>query len=183
MEIKVNPLAQRVSEFLHRHRLKTEPVHYGSLSSDWRECLVCMPGKFDMMKQAAKILPELAASFPNRKMKLLLTSSIDSQSHRIIKNFLIARPQSYDFDRFGMPRGRFIERLCGRGVALVIDMDTSPNFFNALVALHSKAAVRIAFDKGVGLPYYNFIVGVPAMNVSPQSSYRAMADVLGNFKS
>jgi hypothetical protein len=135
-----------------------------------------------MIRPAAEILPEIAEAFSNRSIRILLTSSVDPQSHDIIKRFVVIRTEDKDIDRFSLPRKEFIIKLCGSGLGMAIDMDTRPNFFNALIALRSGAAVRTTFDKGVGLPYYNLIIGAGGKGLAPRESYRAMADILANFK-
>ncbi len=175
-------MAERFLSFRYKHSIKADPVRFSELASDHKCCLICMPSKLNLIKPAAEILPAIADTFPNRTIRILLTSNVDPQSHEIIKKFVVIKPLSYDLDSFSLPKKTFIERVAAGGLAVAIDMDTTPNFFNAVVALRSGAAIRTAFDKGVGLPYYNFILGVPSAEAAPRVSYRAMADILGNFR-
>ncbi|UCE66895.1 MAG: hypothetical protein JSU85_02465 [Candidatus Zixiibacteriota bacterium] len=182
MTVKVSSLAERILTMRYRYRPESGPVNFSELSRDLKGCLVCMPSRLDLIKPAADVLPALAETFPDRNIKILLTSNIDPQSHEIIKKFIVIKPLAYDLDRFSLPKKNFIERIAEGGLAVAIDMDTAPNFFNAVIALKAGAVVRTAFDKGVGLPYYNFILGVPSAEAAPRVSYRALADILGNFK-
>jgi hypothetical protein len=141
-----------------------------------------MPGKLEMVKPASEILPEIAAAFPNQNLKILLSSSIDPQSHDIIKKFIVFRIEPRDLDAFKLPKKHLIARITDGGVGIVIDMDLAPNFFNAIIGIRSGAPVRTSFDKGVGLPYYNMLVGKPMKDQPPRAAYRMMADVLGNFR-
>jgi len=182
VSITVNRFAERLAKIRHRYSHKTDTVKFSELSVDYKGCLLCMPGTMDQVRAAAEILPDMAEIFPNRDIRILLTSNIDPQSHELIKRFAVIKPMEYDVDKFSMPRREFIDRISRGGLALTIDLDPQPNFFNAVVGLRTGAPVRTAFDKGVGLPYYNFIVGVEAMKVAAKVSYRAMADILRNFR-
>jgi hypothetical protein len=141
-----------------------------------------MPSRLELIKPAADVIPLIAETFPDRNIKILLTSNVDPQSHEIIKNFIVIKPLAYDLDKFSLPKREFIARVADGGLAVAIDMDTVPNFFNAIVALRSGAPVRTSFDKGIGLPYYNLILGIPSAEAAPRVSYRAMAEILGNFR-
>lgn len=182
MSVKVHALVQKMARMKHAFRFKPEPVNFSHVSESLKACLVCMPSRLDLIRPASEILPDIARTFPNRDIRILLTSNVDPQSHNIIKKFVVMKPVAYDLDRFSMPRKEFIERLSGGGLSIAIDLDPHPNFFNAVVSLQSGAAVRITFDKGVGLPYYNLIVGIPAVEAAPRISCRAMADILSNFR-
>ena len=127
-------------------------------------------------------MPEIAAAFPNRNLKILLSSSIDPQSHDIIRKFIVFRVEGKDIDTFKLPKKHLITRISDGGVGMVIDMDLEPNFFNAIIGIRSGAPVRTTFDKGVGLPYYNMLVGKPMKDQAPRAAYRMMADVLGNYR-
>jgi len=180
--MKLNDLTERVARFVHERRIRIEPISFSEASTGLKSCLVCMPGKLEMIKPAAEILPEIAQAFPNRDLKIMLTSSIDPQSHDIIKKFIVIRAERSDFDAFSMPKKNFITKLSVGGVGVSIDLDTRPNLFNAMAGLRCGAKIRTAFDKGIGLPYYNMIVSSPVEGMTPRASYRMMADVLGNFR-
>lgn len=182
MSIRINRFAQRLAKFRDRHAHKSSTIHFSELSSDFKGCLICMPGTLDQVRAASEILPDFAEIFSNRDIKILLTSNIDPQSHEYIKKFAVIRPQEDDLDSFSMPKREFVDRVAKGGLAIAVDMDPNPNFFNAVISLRSGAPVRTAFDKGEGLPYYNLIIGIPAKDVALKVSYRAMADILKNFK-
>ncbi|MEE9553058.1 MAG: hypothetical protein V3W18_02075 [candidate division Zixibacteria bacterium] len=182
MEIKINRFAEKFAKLKFKYTHKIFPISFSDLPDNRRACLICMPGKMDQVRAAAEILPELAEIFPNRDIKILLTTNVDPQSYQFIKKFSIIRPLSEDIDSFSLPKREFIDRLTKGGLAITVDMDTNPNFFNAVISLQTGAPVRTAFDKGEGLPYYNFIVAIPARDAAPKVSYRAMADILRNFK-
>ena len=183
MAFKINNIAEKIIDFRNNRKYSgtINSVRFNDISSDLNACLICLPSKLDLVKPAAEILPQLAKTFVNRDIRVIITTNIDPQSHEIIKRFTMIKPQSYDLDRFSLPKRKFIDRITEGGVAVAIDMDTSPNLFNALVCLKGGAKIRTTFDKGVGLPYYNFILGIPSVDVAPKVSYRAMADILGNF--
>lgn len=180
--MKVNKYAEKVTAMLLERNTRIETVTFSQVSRDLKSCLVCMPGKLELVRPAAEILPEIAVAFPNRMLKVLITSSIDPMSHSIMRKFMVIRADPNDIDHFSLPRKHFIKKLIMGGVGIVIDLDTAPNFFNQVIALRTGAEVRTTFDKGIGLPYYNFIVSVDGENPSLNASYRAMADVLGNFR-
>ena len=182
MGIRINRFAEKIAKFKFRYNDKTAPIRFSDLSGDYKGCLICMPGTMEHARAASEILSELAETFPNRDIRILLTSNIDPQTHEYIKKFAVIRPDAGDLDKFSLPKKEFINRLSRGGLAVAVDMDPNPNFFNAVVSLQSGAPVRTAFDKGEGLPYYNFIMGVPAKDVAPRVSYRAMADILKNFR-
>ena len=184
MATKLSGIAERFVDFKCNYKYKSSigSVHFNDIINDLHSCIICMPSKLDLIKPASEILPRLAETFTNRDIKILITTNIDPQSHEIIKKFNVIKPYPYDIDRFSMPKKKFIRRISEGGLAVSIDMDPAPNMFNALIGLQGGANIRTTFEKGIGLPYYNFILGVPSVDAPPKASYRAMADILGNFK-
>jgi hypothetical protein len=180
--MKLSSFAGRVARIIYEHK-KMDVVPFSEISRGLQSCLILMPGRLELIKPAAEILPELAAALPNRSLKIVLTSSIDPQSHEIIKKFVVIRAESTDFDTFSLPKRHFIEKIAYGGIGIAIDLDTRPNLFNAVAGLRSGAAVRTTFDKGVGLPYYNMIISTSGPDTAPKAQYKILADILGNFRS
>jgi hypothetical protein len=180
--MKLNSFAERVAKLIHERSVSVEPVSFTEVSRSTLSCLILMPGKLETIKPAAEIIQEIAATFPNRNLKIMLTSSVDPQSHDMIKKFIVIRAEESDFDTFSLPKKQFITKLCTGGVGIAIDLDMQPNLFNAVVGIRSGALVRTSFDKGIGLPYYNMIVGFGTSENAPRARYRIMADILGNFR-
>ena len=178
--MKLNKFTEHYAKFVYE-RSDVEPVSFLTESLALKPCLVLMPNKLETIRPAAEILPDIAAALTNRSLKILLSSSIDPESHSYIRKFFIIRTEPGDYDTFLLPKKHFIEKVSYGGVGIVIDLDLRPNLFNAVLALRSGAKVRTSFDKAVGLPYYNMIVGPSEPEKNPKASYRVMADVLGNF--
>jgi hypothetical protein len=181
--MKLSSFAEHVAKLIHERNVKLEPVSFSEVSRGLKSCLVLMPGKLESIKPAAEIVQEIAAAFPNRNLKIMLTSSVDPQSHDMIKRFIVVRAEKSDFDTFSLPKKDFITKVCAGGVGISIDLDIQPNLFNAVVGIRSGAIVRTAFDKGIGLPYYNMIVGSVTSEMTARAKYRIMADILNNFRS
>ena len=175
-------MAERFAKLKFKLRYKSSATKFSDLPDNYRGCLICMPSRMEQVRAASEILPEFAETFPNRDIRVLLTTNIDPQSYQNIKRFAVIKPLPEDLDALSLPKKEFIDRLRKGGLAMTVDMDTNPNFFNAVISLQCEAPVRTAFDKGEGLPYYNFIVAIPARDAAPKVSYRAMADILRNFK-
>ena len=182
--MRINQMAERVANFIYtrKYRKSGDVVRFTEVSRDLKACLICMPSKLELIKPAAEILPIIASTFPNRNIKILLTSSIDPQSHEIIRKFVVINAVQNDYDRFSMPKREFLSKLYSGGLGMTLDMDIRPNFFHALIALHSGASVRAAINKGIGLPYYNLLIGKPSIEDNPKLTYQAMAEVLQNFR-
>lgn len=178
----MSSFTERAARLLHERKTKVEPVAFTEISRGIKSCVVCMPGKLALIKPAAEILPEIARAFPNRPLKVVLTSSIDPQSHDFIKKFIVIRAEASDYDTFSLPRKQFIAKISAGGVGIGIDLDPGPNLFNAVTILRSGAQVRTSFDKGVGLPYYNLIINSSGRDPASREAYKIMADVLGNFR-
>jgi len=176
-------LAEKIADFMITRRSKTQAVNFSRIAVDFKTCLICMPSSLEMVRTAAVILPLLASTFPNRKINVLLSSSVDPQSHEIIKKFATTRMSDSDVDRFSLPTREFMARLSEGGVGICIDMDPYPNFLNSVICLRSGAMVRAAFEKGVGLPYYNFLVKTVDKEGPLKEKYTVMAQLLQNFGS
>ena len=180
--MKLNSFTERFARLVYERR-KTDIVPFSAVSRDIHPCLVFMPAKLETMKPAAEILPEIASAFPNRSLKIILTASVDPQSHEFIKKFVVIRAEQSDFDTFSLPKKQFIEKVAFGGAGVSIDLDLHQNLFNAVLGMKSGATIRTAFDKGIGLPYYNLIIGSPVPEAAPRDLYKMMADILRNFRS
>ncbi len=161
---------------------ESDLVHFTEVRRSMSPALILMPGNLEKLKPAAEIMPEIAAALPNRALKIVIASSIDPQSYSLIRNFIIIRTEPRDYDTFLLPKKHFVDKVAYGGISLVLDLDLLPNQFNAILGIRSGGKVRSSFDKGVGLPYYNMIVGPGSPETNPRASYRVMADVIGNFR-
>jgi len=180
--MKINRLAQRVSDFYQRMTIKSQPVNFLSVVEDLNDCLVCMPSNMQFILDAASKLPDIAAIFPNRLIKVLLSSNIDPRSHEFIKRFTIIKPYSDDLNFFYLPKKTFIDRIAGEGLSICIDLDFEANFFNSSISALTRAPLRIGCIKGMGLPYYNLEIGVNRTEKPSRKSYEDFFNVLYNFK-
>jgi len=180
--MKVNSIAEMVAKRFHRVKFKNEPINFNSIASSRGDCLVCMPDNLEYILQAASKLPDIASIFPNRIIKVLVTSNVDHRSHEYIKHFTLEKPYSYDITSFFLPKKSFIERLRESGIAICIDLDFEHNFFNSSVCVLTQAPLRIAAKKGLGSPYYNLEIGIGDREHINSESYDYFIKVLSNFK-
>ena len=180
--MKINRLAEAFSKYYYRHKYNYESVSFLSLTDNHGDCLVCLPANLNYMLAAASKLPEIASVFPNRLIKVLVTSNIDHRSHEYIKHFTIDKPYSYDINSFYLPKRPFIQRLIGRGLTICIDLDFQHNFFNSSVSVMSGAPLRIGRSKGLGLPYYNLEIDIGRNDKIDAESYTKFMKVLYNFR-
>lgn len=180
--MKVSKLVEMAVKFKHSFRQKHEAVNFLSLTNNGDDCLICMPAKLEHMLFASEKLPELAAIFPNRVIRVMVTSNIDHRSHEYIKNFTLERPYSYDITTFNLPKNTFIEKLRGNGVSICIDLEFEHNFFNSCVCLKTLAPLRIGSNKGMGLPYYNLEIDIGNSENINTDTYDNFMKVLYNFK-
>jgi len=180
--VKIYKLIEMMANFRYRIKFKDEAVNFLSLTGGHDDCLICMPARMEHMLFASKMLPDIASIFPNRSIKILVTSNIDHRSHEFIKNFSLEKPYSYDITNFNLPKNTFTEKLKGKGLSICIDMDFQHNFFNSAVCLKTSAPLRIGANKGMGLPYYNLEIDVGDRTKISAESYGNFMNVLYNFK-
>lgn len=180
--MKVNRIAEKFLRFSYRLKYKDKPVNFLSLADNQDDCLVCLPTNLQYILGAASKLPDIASIFPNRLIKILVTSNIDHRSHEYIKRFTIDKPYSYDITNFYLPKRSFIERIKGKGLSICIDLDFEHNFFNSVISVLSRAPLRIGCSKGMGLPYYNMEIDIGNKSKLSAESYENFIKVLYNFK-
>jgi len=183
--VKFNRFGERLARIsLHRRKIDRivrflDPDQYGG----GNDCLVCLPGNMQHVLEAASKLPEIAAIFPNRVIKVLLTCNFDSRAHAYVKRFAVLKPESYDLNMFELPKPSFLEKVIGRGLSVCVDLDFEWNFFNSYISALSTAPVRIGLKKGLGLPYYNVEVGIGENVIPTKEAYEIFMKVLSNFRS
>jgi hypothetical protein len=180
--VKIGKIAEAIARQYYRLKYKNRQVNFLSLADEHGDCLVCMPENLQYMLPAASKLPDIAAIFPNRQTRVLVTSNIDHRSHEYIKHFTIDRPYSYDITSFYLPKKPFIERLKADNLTICIDLDFEHNFFNSAVCVSTQAPLRIAARKGLGLPFYNLEIDIGDESEITAESYNNFINVLYNFK-
>jgi hypothetical protein len=180
--MKVNHLAEKFLRFRYNLKYKDQSVNFLALADNRDDCLVCLPTNLQYVLDAASRLPDIASIFPNRLIKILVTSNIDHRSHEYIKRFTIDKPYSYDITNFYLPKRSFIERIKGRGLSICIDLDLEHNFFNSVISVLTRAPLRIGCSKGMGLPYYNMEIDIGDKSKISAQSYENFINVLNNFK-
>ncbi|MCP4581650.1 MAG: hypothetical protein GY839_08505 [candidate division Zixibacteria bacterium] len=180
--MKVNRVAEKICRIRYRMKYKNDPVNFLSLVDNPDDCLVCLPSNLKFVLNAASKLPDIATIFPNRLIKVLVTSNIDHRSHEYIKRFTMDKPYSYDITNFYLPKRSFIDRISGKGLSICIDLDFEHNFFNSAITVLTKAPLRIGCRKGMGLPYYNLEIDIGDKTVISPATYDNFIKVLYNFK-
>ncbi len=180
--VKVNRIAEKIARLRHRMKFKGESVNFMRCFSDYADCLVLMPADMSSLVDAASRLPQIAEIFPNRLIKIMLTSNIDPRAHEYIKKFTLIKPYSNDISTFGLPRESFIDKLRSKDLSVCIDLDLAYNFFNSSVCALAQAPVRIGRAKGLGLPYYNLEINVGGDDVPAKKAYDAFIQALHNLK-
>jgi hypothetical protein len=180
--MQVNRLAEKIARYYYRVTFKEKQVSFLDCFSNHKDCLVLMPSDMNVVLEAASKLPKIAEIFPDRVIKILLTSNIDPRSHEFIKRFTIIKPYSYDLNAFYLPKKPFIDRIKDAGLSVCIDLDFQHNFLNSSVSAMAEAPVRIGCTKGLGLPYYNLEINVGDINTPAKIAYETFVDVLYNLK-
>jgi hypothetical protein len=180
--MKINRLAEKFARYRHRSLFRDSQVNFRECFLNPKDCLVLMPSDMNILLEAASKLPYVAELFPNRLIKIMVTSNIDPRSHDFIKRFTLIKPGDHDLTRFALPRNQFIENVRQSGLSVCIDLDLYPNFFNSSISVLTGAPVRIGLAKGMGLPYYNLELNVGGENTSIKSAYQTFVDMLFNFK-
>jgi hypothetical protein len=181
--LKVNRIAERLNRIFFKMRFRGEPISFFSLVDNFSDCLVCMPSNMRYILEASSKLPDIAAIFPNRMIKVLLTSNIDPGSYAFVKRFSIIKPYSYDLNMFYLPKKSFIEKVVGKGLSVCIDLDLEHNYFNSSICALTRAPIRVGSKKGLGLPYYNLEINVGDPETPAKEQYDNFVKVLYNFKS
>ncbi|MCD6162082.1 MAG: hypothetical protein J7K40_06685 [candidate division Zixibacteria bacterium] len=181
--MKINRFVIKFSKMYHRMKLKDESVNFILLAEDMNDCLVCMPSDMKYIYEAASRLPDIASIFPNRLIKIILTSNVDPRSYGFIKRFEIIKPYSYDLNLLCLPKRTFLKKIIGKGLSICIDLDFEPNFFNSSLCALTRAPMRIGINKGMGLPYYNMEIQSGGEDVPPKKKYDNFIKVLYNFNS
>ncbi len=179
--MKVNRIAEKVSRVYYRIKIKDQSVNFLSLADNNNDCLVCMPSQMEYLLDAASKLPDIASVFPNRIIKVLLTSSIDPRSYKFIKRFTIIKPYSYDTNLFYLPKKPFLNKIIGKGLSICIDLDFESNFFNSCISALTGAPLRIGANKGLGLPFYNLEIEIGGRENPAKVLYDNFIKVLYNF--
>jgi len=181
--VKVNRIAEKVSRVYYQIKIKDTSVNFLSITENKNDCLVCMPSRMEHLLDAASKLPDIASVFPNRIIKVLITSSIDPRSFKFIKRFTIIKPYSYDMSLFYLPKKAFVQKIVGKGLSICIDLDFEPNFFNSCISVLTRAPLRIGVNKGLGLPYYNLEIEIGDREAPSKMLYDNFIKVLYNFSS
>ncbi len=180
--MKINKLAEKFARYRHRSLIDNRQINFRQCFESSKDCLVLMPSDMNILLDAASKLPYVAELFPNRLIKILVTSNIDPRSYEFIKRFTLIKPGEHDLTRFSLPKKSFVESIRKTGLSVCIDLDLFPNFFNSSIAVLTGAPVRIGLAKGMGLPYYNLELNVGRENTSIKIAYKTFIDMLFNLK-
>ena len=180
--MKINKFAERFARYRHKSLIDNRQINFRECFENSKDCLVLMPSDMNVLVEAANKLPYVAELFPNRLIKVLVTSNIDPRSHEFIKRFTLIKPSEHDLTRFSLPKRNFIDNIKKTGLSVCIDLDLFPNFFNSTIAVLTGAPVRIGLAKGMGLPYYNLELNVGRDNATVKTAYQTFMDMLYNLK-
>lgn len=180
--MKINKFAEKFARYRYRSLFENQQINFRQCFESPKDCLVLMPSDMNILLEAASKLPYVAELFPNRLIKILVTSNIDPRSHEFIKRFTLIKPGEHDLTRFSLPKRSFVDSIGKTGLSVCVDLDLFPNFFNSSIAVLTGAPVRIGLAKGMGLPYYNLELNVGRENATIKTAYQTFIDMLYNLK-
>jgi hypothetical protein len=140
-----------------------------------KRMLITLPHGIQTNSLLLRMISELPVIFPSSDLLIVVTAGASEVTRKT--GIHAIAPDLYVTNMIGLPKKDFFEKVTDFKSSVLMDFETRKNIFNAMVALHSGAALRIGLAGVWGMPIHNFLVK-SEFHTDELKTYRHMVDLL-----
>lgn len=160
-------------------RLPMQTFEFPASLQGSRRMLITLPFGIQTNSTLLRMISELTVIFPSSDMAIVVPANCSEIARKTgIHAF---SPDLYAANLIGLPRKTFFRKVTEYDASVFIDFETRRNIFNALVAIYSRAGLRIGLAGVWGAPLHNFEIRSGYQH-DELKVYRSMIDLLTSFQ-
>jgi hypothetical protein len=144
-----------------------------------KRMLITLPHGIQTNSLLLRMVAELPVIFPSSD--LLVIVPVGSSEITRKTGIHSISPELNLTNWIGLPKKEFFAKVSDFKASVLIDFETRKNVFNAMVALHSNAGLRIGLADVWGMPIHNFLMKSD-FQTDELKTYRHMVDLLTSIQ-
>lgn len=175
-------MKERLQQWTIRYgsrQIRQEAFDFPSSIQGSKRMLITLPHGIQTNSQLLRMVAELPVIFPSCDLLVVVPVGCSEITRKAGIHAL--SPELNVTNWIGLPKKGFFAQVTEFKASVLIDFETHKNVFNAMVALHSGAGLRIGLADVWGMPLYNFLVKSD-FQTDELKTYRHMVDLLTSIQ-
>jgi hypothetical protein len=175
-------LKDRLQNLLIKYKsakLKLEPYEFPKQIRGNNRIIITLPEGIQTNSILLRMVGELPQLFPQSDLLIVVPLGCTEVSRKT--GIHAMSPDLYSANMIGLPKRHFFAKVNKFKATIVIDFETHRNVFNALVALHSGARLRIGVAGVWGPPIHNFEIRSNFLT-DELKVYRSLVDIIAGIQ-
>lgn len=175
-------MKERLQHWAIRHgsrHLRQETFEFPASIQGSKRMLITLPHGIQTNSLLLRMVAELPVIFPASDLLVVVPVGCSEITRKT--GIHAISPELNVTNWMGMPKKDFFLKVSEFRASVLIDFETHKNVFNAMVALHSDAGLRIGMAGVWGMPIHNFLVKSD-FQTDELKTYRHMIDLLTSIQ-
>ncbi len=175
-------LRERMQHWVIRRRsrgLQQGLFEFPSSIQGSKRMLITLPHGIQTNSLLLRMISELPTVFPSSDLLVVVPSGCTEVTRKT--GIHAISPDIHVTNMIGLPKSEFFSKVSDFKATVLMDFETRRNVFNAMVAMHSGAGLRIGLADVWGMPIHNFLVKSD-YHTDELKTYRHMIDLLTSIQ-
>jgi len=175
-------MKERMQNWAIRHRsrrIQQETFEFPASIQGSKRMLITLPRGIQTNSLLLRMIAELPVIFPSSDLLIVVPVGCSEITRKT--GIHAISPELNLTNLIGLPKKDFFTKVADFKASVLIDFETRKNVFNAMVALHTGADLRIGLANVWGMPIHNFLVK-SVFQTDELKTYRHMVDLLTSIQ-
>jgi hypothetical protein len=175
-------MKERMQHWAIRYRsrqVRHETFEFPASIQGSKRMLITLPHGIQTNSLLLRMIAELPVIFPSSDLLIVVPVGCSEITRKT--GIHAVAPELNLTNMIGLPKKDFFAKVADFKASVLIDFETRKNVFNAMVALHTGASLRIGLANVWGMPIYNFLVKSD-FQTDELKTYRHMVDLLTSIQ-
>ncbi len=177
--MKLREKLQHLYVGLKGRQLRMTAYEFPSSIRGSKRIVVTLPFGIQTNSVLLRMISELTIIFPSSDMMIAVPNGCTEIARKT--GIHTISPDLYAANFIGLPKNDFFKKIEEFDASVFIDFETKRNVFNALVAIHSSAMLRVGLVGVWGPPIHNFEIR-SSFQHDELKVYRSMIDMLSSIQ-
>lgn len=160
-------------------RVQQETFEFPASIQGSKRILITLPHGIQTNSLLLRMIAELPVIFPSSDLLIAVPVGCSEITRKT--GIHAISPELNLTNLIGLPKKEFFAKVAEYKASVLIDFETHKNVFNAMVALHTGASLRIGLANVWGMPIHNFLVKSD-FQTDELKTYRHMVDLLTSIQ-
>jgi hypothetical protein len=163
-------IIEKIAVGFNRWRYKSAPISLCRAISEPGKILVSLPMRFSDLPLCYEIVEFLKNKTTKRNLKFVTAWLPVGKILTMLYGYNLDYPKIDQPIKHNLPNKEFVRKVASFKPNIAVDLDPKPGAYSSMLLLKSGAAVRIGFQGGIGMPFFNIEIK-PEAGAVPEKRY------------